>query len=558
MFKIDGKSAGKTCLQVACHQGHLDLVRLLLDNGTSLQTVDDDGDTALHYSAFGNQPEIMELLLKKGANINSVNKGRCSPLHVTVNKQHPACVKLLLKYNADVNLQDAYGDTALHDAIGKESVEILEMLGNSPHLTLTLRNKRGFNVMHHAALKGNNFAIEKLVLRARQFVDVKKEDGFASLHLAALNGHRQIAETLLNLGQADVNITNNRRQTPLLLAVSQGQCGIVELLVNHGADVNAADEDGDTAMHLALQRGSNTMSSQPPHCPTITHILGELRARGLEKNNSLSMTCYLAQKGGNITAVNGKGKTPLDLINDSATVDILQCYTEQTVQGSMARIDMDLKALDLAAESLRSSGNTEGTIKGDIVGAGTSGVKAAAAAAPALPPRASEWGGGGSGSGQASPRRITSYSQPASPAHQAAQSSNSTASSSCHQPSGVSNPGFVELTPNCGGGNGTSDATINALSNPMAVPATSNNITDESKNVLTGKPGPSTQDQMCVICLEAVANVYFDPCKHCVTCEECAGRLKKCFQCQSIILGKVTMGKLDYIIKICIYVLFLQ
>ena len=52
--------------------------------------------------------------------------------------------------------QDAYGDTALHDAIGKESVEILDMLGNSPQLTLKLRNKRGFNVMHHAALKGNN------------------------------------------------------------------------------------------------------------------------------------------------------------------------------------------------------------------------------------------------------------------------------------------------------------------------------------------------------------------------------------------------------------------
>lgn len=52
--------------------------------------------------------------------------------------------------------QDSYGDTALHDAIGKDSIEILELLGNSPHLDLNLRNKRGFNVLHHAALKGNN------------------------------------------------------------------------------------------------------------------------------------------------------------------------------------------------------------------------------------------------------------------------------------------------------------------------------------------------------------------------------------------------------------------
>ena len=51
--------------------------------------------------------------------------------------------------------QDSYGDTALHDAIGKESREILEMLINHPSVDFSLKNKRGFNVLHHAALKGN-------------------------------------------------------------------------------------------------------------------------------------------------------------------------------------------------------------------------------------------------------------------------------------------------------------------------------------------------------------------------------------------------------------------
>ena len=98
----------------------------------------------------------MELLLRKGANIDAVNKGHCSALHVAVSKQHPSCVKLLLKYDCNVNVQDSYGDTPLHDAIGKTSIEILELLGNSTHLNLNLKNKRGFNVLHHAALKGNN------------------------------------------------------------------------------------------------------------------------------------------------------------------------------------------------------------------------------------------------------------------------------------------------------------------------------------------------------------------------------------------------------------------
>lgn len=55
-------------------------------------------------------------------------------------------------------------------------------------------------------------------------------------------------------GRCDVNLKNNRNQTPLHLAVIQGHVGMVQLLVSEGSDVNAEDEDGDTAMHIALER----------------------------------------------------------------------------------------------------------------------------------------------------------------------------------------------------------------------------------------------------------------------------------------------------------------
>ena len=61
------------------------------------------------------------------------------------------------------NLQDSYGDTALHDAIGKDSLEsrtkesqeIVEMLTSVTSIDFSVKNKRGFNLLHHAALKGN-------------------------------------------------------------------------------------------------------------------------------------------------------------------------------------------------------------------------------------------------------------------------------------------------------------------------------------------------------------------------------------------------------------------
>lgn len=52
-------SGGKNCLQVASHQGHSAIVQYLLSIDANVNAVDKEGDSTLHYAAFGNQPEIM-------------------------------------------------------------------------------------------------------------------------------------------------------------------------------------------------------------------------------------------------------------------------------------------------------------------------------------------------------------------------------------------------------------------------------------------------------------------------------------------------------------------
>lgn len=54
--KVDARAPGggrKTCLQVAAHQGQYEICTILLEAGASLRAVDEDGDTPLHYAAFG-------------------------------------------------------------------------------------------------------------------------------------------------------------------------------------------------------------------------------------------------------------------------------------------------------------------------------------------------------------------------------------------------------------------------------------------------------------------------------------------------------------------------
>ncbi|KAG7261702.1 hypothetical protein CRUP_008032, partial [Coryphaenoides rupestris] len=333
--KVDIKNQGKTALQVAAHQGHLEVVRVLLQASSSVEVKDEDGDTALHYTAFGNQPEIARLLLSQGASVNQLNSSTCTALH------------------------DSYGDTPLHDAIAKDFRGIMETLVLVPNIDFTQQNHRGFNLLHHAALKGNKLATERILARARQLVDVKKDDGFSALHLAALNNHWE--------GRCDVNIRNNRNQTALQLVVTQGhEAALLCLLVAHGADVNMEDEDGDTARHVALSRPqlantaltparrpgttgtartgttaattrrhqwhrstttttsnttSNTIAEDPTESPTAT-LYSRLSESGLLGTTELTLgtaiACFLAREGADIHYANHKGKSPLDLVGDPA------------------------------------------------------------------------------------------------------------------------------------------------------------------------------------------------------------------------------------------------
>uniref|UniRef100_A0A670YWR6 E3 ubiquitin-protein ligase MIB2 n=1 Tax=Pseudonaja textilis TaxID=8673 RepID=A0A670YWR6_PSETE len=316
--KVDVQNQGRTALQVASYVGQVEVVKLLVQAHANVDLWDEEGDTALHYAAFGNQADVARLLVSKGANPNILNTARCTALYVSVNHGFTEVVKALCENNCDVNLP--VSDTPLHYAITADFKCIIEALTEVPGIDFTIQNQQGFNLLHHAALKGNKLAIKKILARARQLVDAKKDDGFTALHLAALNNHKEVAEILIKEGRCDVNLRNNRNQTPLHLAVTQGHVEMVQLLVSEGADVNSEDEDGDTAMHIILEREHLVSILVEEQSDQENSLFSKLQASGFLGNTKLNvgtaLACYLAQQGADVNYANHRGKSPLDLVSD--------------------------------------------------------------------------------------------------------------------------------------------------------------------------------------------------------------------------------------------------
>jgi ankyrin repeat protein len=81
---------------------------------------------------------------------------------------------------------------------------------------------------------------------------------------ASFGGHREVVEALLAKG-ADVNAKDDLGMTALILASGLGHREVVQLLLDKGADVNAMSKTGRTAL-------GETIMSGRPH-PEIREML---------------------------------------------------------------------------------------------------------------------------------------------------------------------------------------------------------------------------------------------------------------------------------------------
>eukprot|EP00981_Chlorochromonas_danica_P007492 scaffold1757_cov218-Ochromonas_danica.AAC.1 len=202
-----------TPLTIACKNGHVELVTLLLhDPRVNANMTTDDGRTPLHYACRGGHIEVVKmLLLDERVDVNKTNKDGCIPLHRACSKGNVEVIRMfLLDERVDVATADKDGRTPLHYACRGGHIEVVKML---------LLDER---VDVNKSDNGGHIEVAKMLLLDER-VDVNKtdNDGWASLHIACENGYLEVVKMLLLDGRVDVNKADNQGRTPLDVAKTE-------------------------------------------------------------------------------------------------------------------------------------------------------------------------------------------------------------------------------------------------------------------------------------------------------------------------------------------------
>ena len=354
----------------AAEQRDQEAVRSLLAQKADVNERQGDGATALHWAAHWNDRETTELLIQAGANVNGANDYGVTPLLLACVNGSAPMVETLLRAGADPNRAMPTGETPLMKAARTGSAETVQLLLGAGADVNARESRQGQTALMWAAAQRHAGVVQALLAGGAD-VKVNSNGGFTALFFAARVGDQESVEALLAAG-ADVNAAVTRDNgpgvstkyqnigaidaakasaagmTPLLIASANGHEKLSLYLLANGADPNAADPNGFTAMHYAIQKGASHIAAVQLDSidaraymfrPNMVRLVEALLDRGADPNARVSTPARLPRS--NTPRLSMLGATPFLLAAgsyDASLMRLLAAHGADPKLGTAAKI----------------------------------------------------------------------------------------------------------------------------------------------------------------------------------------------------------------------------
>lgn len=302
---------GETALMTCARTGNAEGVKALIAKGGDVNAKEEiRGQTALMWAAAEGHPDVVQTLLGAGADLHAHLQSGFTPFLFAVREGQADVVKVLLKAGADVNetvqgnvmrggatgqirTPPRVGVSALHIAVANAHFELATLLldaganpnasepGYTPLHTITWIRKPGggdndpaprgsgtmssLDFVRQMAKHGANLNA-RMTKRVNAGLTSLNTMGATPFLLAARTADADLMKTLAALG-ADPSIPNADGATPLIAAAGLGTRSpgedagtepevmeAIQVALDLGNDINAVDNNGETAMHGAAYK----------------------------------------------------------------------------------------------------------------------------------------------------------------------------------------------------------------------------------------------------------------------------------------------------------------
>lgn len=296
--------ASHTALVQAVRNGEIPAIHHSIATGVDINAHDDRGNTALHLAALNLDASTMAILVRAGANPNATNIWGDTPLIYSASSLDK--VQLLLTHGANVNAQATNGASVLSAAGAfPDSYRVVRYLLDhgaklNPNQPVEIRS---------AVLGGDLETVKLLLARGARAKSDSPDHLDSPLVLAAALDHEPIAQVLIkSSGRSDPStglLNAGFHWSAFAQKVSEARS-----LVRSGADLHRPFRHED---FLGSPRADGTL---PLHWAVYN------------EQDDPELVQLILKKGAEVNAVNGEGETALDWANKRGHHRIIAALTE--------------------------------------------------------------------------------------------------------------------------------------------------------------------------------------------------------------------------------------